>query len=36
MENEVLQVIQETEILGKQIKMYRSIENPLLHPVIIK
>lgn len=29
MENEVLQVIQETEILGKQIKMYRSIENPL-------
>lgn len=29
MKNEVLTVIQETEILGKKIKMYGSIENPL-------
>ena len=28
MNNEVLQVVKETEILGKQIKMYGSIENP--------
>ena len=28
MADEVLQVVAETEILGKQIKMYGSIENP--------
>lgn len=29
MQNEVLEVVQETKILGKEIKLYGSIENPL-------
>ena len=27
--NEVLSVVQETEILGKKVNLYRSIEDPL-------